>query len=63
MPREAVIRPVEPLGKEADDLLRDRGELVDAYADELREQGRISDVEAAYGDLIRLLKRELRGGS
>ncbi len=30
VPRQAVIGPVEPLTEEADDLLRDRGELVDA---------------------------------
>ncbi|HVM56583.1 MAG TPA: hypothetical protein VMT74_03895 [Gaiellaceae bacterium] len=38
-------------------------EAVDAYAADLRARGEISDVEAAYGDLIALLRRELRGPS
>jgi len=36
-------------------------EFVDDYARTLREERRISDVEIAYGDLIRLLRREVRG--
>lgn len=35
-------------------------EDVDAYAEELRAQGTIDPVERAYGDLIALLRRELR---
>jgi hypothetical protein len=34
---------------------------IDAYAAELREQNRISEIERAYGDLIVLLRREVRG--
>jgi hypothetical protein len=37
-----------------------RREDVDAYAAELREQGTIDPVERAYGDLIAVLRRELR---
>jgi hypothetical protein len=37
-----------------------RREDVDAYAEELREQGAIDPVERAYGDLIAVLRRELR---
>jgi hypothetical protein len=37
-----------------------RREDVDAYATELREQGTIDPVERAYGDLIAVLRRELR---
>jgi hypothetical protein len=37
-----------------------RREDVDAYAGELREQGTIDPIERAYGDLIALLRRELR---
>jgi hypothetical protein len=33
---------------------------IDAYAAELREQNRISEIERAYGDLIALLRREVR---
>ena len=33
---------------------------IDNYAAELRESGAISDVERAYGDLISLLRREVR---
>jgi predicted nucleotidyltransferase len=33
---------------------------IDEYAAELREQNRIPDIERAYGDLITLLRRELR---
>jgi hypothetical protein len=36
-------------------------EHIDEYAAELRETHRISDIERAYGDLIALLRRELRG--
>jgi hypothetical protein len=36
---------------------------IDAYAAELREQNRIADIERAYGDLITLLRREVRGES
>jgi predicted nucleotidyltransferase len=34
---------------------------IDAYAAELREHERLSDIERAYGDLITLLRREVRG--
>ena len=34
---------------------------IEAYSDELREQNAIPDIERAYGDLIRLLRREFRG--
>jgi hypothetical protein len=34
---------------------------IEAYSDELREQNAIPEVERAYGDLIRLLRREVRG--
>ena len=34
---------------------------IDAYVAELREQNTIPDIERAYGDLIRLLRREVRG--
>jgi hypothetical protein len=37
-----------------------RREDVDAYAEELRAHGTIDPVERAYGDLIALLRRELR---
>lgn len=36
-------------------------EVVDEYAAELRETQRISEVERAYGDLISVLRREVRG--
>jgi hypothetical protein len=34
---------------------------IEAYSDELREQDAIPDIERAYGDLVRLLRREVRG--
>jgi hypothetical protein len=34
---------------------------IDAYADELRAENRLSEIERAYGDLITLLRREVRG--
>jgi hypothetical protein len=34
---------------------------IDAYVAELREQNAIPDIERAYGDLVRLLRREVRG--
>jgi len=34
---------------------------IDAHVAELREQDAIPDVERAYGDLIRLLRRDVRG--
>jgi predicted nucleotidyltransferase len=37
-----------------------RREDVDAYAEKLRAEGTIDPVERAYGDLIALLRRELR---
>jgi hypothetical protein len=33
---------------------------IETYSDELREQNAIPDVERAYGDLIRLLRHEIR---
>jgi len=36
-------------------------EEIDAYVAELREQNTIPDIERAYGDLIRLLRRAVRG--
>lgn len=34
---------------------------IEDYSDELREQNAIPEIERAYGDLIRLLRREVRG--
>ena len=34
---------------------------IDAYAAELREQNRLPEIERAYGDLITLLRGEVRG--
>jgi hypothetical protein len=36
-------------------------EEIDAYVAELREQNAIPEIERAYGDLVRLLRREIRG--